>query len=179
MANRRDKRCHRRRRQRLRGLKTSYSFQRRGQCCRTPGPTGAAPTTSDMYAERYRRVQCRPMVGCYLLASIAMLPSDLRTTSKRLDSRTRTKTAEGVVSFAVSEILTSSPSKPRTSSGQRYPADKRLPRVDRKSTRLNSSHLGISYAGFCLNKTTVEARSASFGWLPRDVRSAGCSGLLG
>src|SRR5438045_7093423 len=26
--------------------------------------------------------------------------------------------------------------------------------VDRKSTRLNSSHLGISYAVFCLKKTT-------------------------
>src|SRR5258705_5862508 len=26
------------------------------------------------------------------------------------------------------------------------------PREDRKSTRLNSSHLGISYAGFCLQK---------------------------
>src|ERR1039458_314353 len=29
------------------------------------------------------------------------------------------------------------------------PSDQRW-RVDRKSTRLNSSHLGISYAGFCL-----------------------------
>src|SRR5947199_10338539 len=28
----------------------------------------------------------------------------------------------------------------------------RRPRVDRKSTRLNSSHLGISYAVFCLKK---------------------------
>src|SRR5947199_3875863 len=27
-----------------------------------------------------------------------------------------------------------------------------LPRQDRKSTRLNSSHLGISYAVFCLKK---------------------------
>src|SRR5262245_23165419 len=27
---------------------------------------------------------------------------------------------------------------------------------DRKSTRLNSSHLGISYAVFCLKKKTVE-----------------------
>src|SRR5258705_3782513 len=27
-----------------------------------------------------------------------------------------------------------------------------LPEVDRKSTRLNSSHLGISYAVFCLKK---------------------------
>src|SRR5262245_62688841 len=28
--------------------------------------------------------------------------------------------------------------------------------VDRKSTRLNSSHLGISYAVFCLKKKTFE-----------------------
>src|SRR5437899_5396021 len=27
-----------------------------------------------------------------------------------------------------------------------------IPRIDRKSTRLNSSHLGISYAVFCLKK---------------------------
>src|SRR5262245_26496499 len=27
--------------------------------------------------------------------------------------------------------------------------------IDRKSTRLNSSHLGISYAVFCLKKTTM------------------------
>src|SRR5262245_65276473 len=30
----------------------------------------------------------------------------------------------------------------------------RPPRADRKSTRLNSSHLGISYAVFCLKKKT-------------------------
>src|SRR5437899_8160943 len=29
-------------------------------------------------------------------------------------------------------------------------------RTDRKSTRLNSSHLGISYAVFCLKKKTFE-----------------------
>src|SRR5437899_5240883 len=29
-------------------------------------------------------------------------------------------------------------------------------RLDRKSTRLNSSHLGISYAVFCLKKKTAE-----------------------
>src|SRR5258705_1954508 len=28
----------------------------------------------------------------------------------------------------------------------------KTPSADRKSTRLNSSHLGISYAGFCLKK---------------------------
>src|SRR5256885_8426889 len=32
------------------------------------------------------------------------------------------------------------------------PRDHRLRRGDRKSTRLNSSHLVISYAGFCLKK---------------------------
>src|SRR5258705_8898904 len=30
--------------------------------------------------------------------------------------------------------------------------DRRRPGTDRKSTRLNSSHLGISYAVFCLKK---------------------------
>src|ERR1035441_5865455 len=32
-----------------------------------------------------------------------------------------------------------------------------FPHPDRKSTRLNSSHLGISYAVFCLKKTTDPA----------------------
>src|SRR5262245_65204714 len=31
-----------------------------------------------------------------------------------------------------------------------------LNRPDRKSTRLNSSHLGISYAVFCLKKKTIQ-----------------------
>src|ERR1039458_2801445 len=33
--------------------------------------------------------------------------------------------------------------------------------ADRKSTRLNSSHLGISYAVFCLKKTKKESTPAS------------------
>src|SRR5205814_7503745 len=37
--------------------------------------------------------------------------------------------------------------QPRSPSG-------RSPRRDRKSTRLNSSHLGISYAVFCLKKNS-------------------------
>src|SRR5262245_62600714 len=32
-------------------------------------------------------------------------------------------------------------------------------RPDRKSTRLNSSHLGISYAVFCLKKKTKQVKS--------------------
>src|ERR1035441_6900963 len=35
----------------------------------------------------------------------------------------------------------------------------RIPRTDRKSTRLNSSHLGISYAVFCLKTYHKHARS--------------------
>src|SRR5205814_8269209 len=34
-----------------------------------------------------------------------------------------------------------------------------LARTDRKSTRLNSSHLGISYAVFCLKKKNTQHRS--------------------
>src|SRR3712207_8494180 len=33
--------------------------------------------------------------------------------------------------------------------------------VDRKSTRLNSSHANISYAVFCLKKKTINSRSRS------------------
>src|SRR5439155_18421064 len=34
----------------------------------------------------------------------------------------------------------------------RFPLERRLDREDRKSTRLNSSHVAISYAVFCLKK---------------------------
>src|SRR5258705_5594162 len=34
-------------------------------------------------------------------------------------------------------------------------------RRDRKSTRLNSSHLGISYAAFCLKKKKMESDQCS------------------
>src|SRR5262245_64643760 len=39
-----------------------------------------------------------------------------------------------------------------TSGSPSAPSGKPSPRPDRKSTRLNSSHLGISYAVFCLKK---------------------------
>src|SRR5215216_8036078 len=35
-------------------------------------------------------------------------------------------------------------------------ASERAPRIDRKSTRLNSSHQIISYAVFCLKKKTIK-----------------------
>src|SRR5437899_9137871 len=44
------------------------------------------------------------------------------------------------------------------------------PAVDRKSTRLNSSHLGISYAVFCLKKKTNENAHLSAKERATDVR---------
>src|SRR5207253_9499531 len=41
---------------------------------------------------------------------------------------------------------------PRAARPSRYAATFFLPAVDRKSTRLNSSHVAISYAVFCLKK---------------------------
>src|SRR5690625_5903945 len=45
-----------------------------------------------------------------------------------------------------------------------------LRRQDRKSTRLNSSHVAISYAVFCLKKKTEQARE-----LQSAVRASGAS----
>src|SRR3712207_7584775 len=39
--------------------------------------------------------------------------------------------------------------------------DRRPPRLDRKSTRLNSSHANISYAVFCLKKKKITSHSVS------------------
>src|SRR3989442_5511981 len=42
----------------------------------------------------------------------------------------------------------------RPSLGYRHPKDVEAEKADRKSTRLNSSHVRISYAVFCLKKKT-------------------------
>src|ERR1035441_1408413 len=50
---------------------------------------------------------------------------------------------------------------------------------DRKSTRLNSSHLGISYAVFCLKKNirmSIQV-GVSGGQLARDIRDASTASL--
>src|SRR2546426_3831542 len=44
--------------------------------------------------------------------------------------------------------------------------DEKLPRKDRKSTRLNSSHLVISYAVFCLKKKKTPKCDAARPWRP-------------
>src|SRR5204863_8909243 len=45
-----------------------------------------------------------------------------------------------------------SPSRPGKIPCDRHPSRSGHPRIDRKSTRLNSSHVEISYAVFCLKK---------------------------
>src|SRR5690349_23772710 len=46
--------------------------------------------------------------------------------------------------------------------GGRPRAKRRPPRVDRKSTRLNSSHVEISYAVFCLKKKKNKSRKIEY-----------------
>src|SRR5690349_23891712 len=46
------------------------------------------------------------------------------------------------------------------------------PEGDRKSTRLNSSHVEISYAVFCLKKKTSEVRLRRHSRLPTRARSS-------
>src|SRR5258705_1017484 len=45
--------------------------------------------------------------------------------------------------------------------GPPYPTGEIHLGTDRKSTRLNSSHLGISYAVFCLKKKNIQHQDAS------------------
>src|ERR1035441_11007889 len=50
--------------------------------------------------------------------------------------------------------------------------------TDRKSTRLNSSHLGISYAVFCLKKKTIVMRSEEHTSELPSLRHLACRLLL-
>src|SRR6266446_7233115 len=51
-----------------------------------------------------------------------------------------------------------SPARPMPDPVSHWPDAKRLAPGDRKSTRLNSSHLVISYAVFCLKKKTKQTQ---------------------
>src|SRR6266850_5235739 len=53
--------------------------------------------------------------------------------------------------------------RPRRPSGRQGPVRRRCaPRRDRKSTRLNSSHLVISYAVFCLKKKKKKSSPSQY-----------------
>src|SRR5258705_6261923 len=51
-------------------------------------------------------------------------------------------------------------------------------RSDRKSTRLNSSHLGISYAVFCLRTEERRVRSEEHTSVLQSLRHVGCRLML-
>src|SRR5205807_6111562 len=68
----------------------------------------------------------------------------------RICCATRTSSARSPPGAGVSETRMVSP-MPSCSSTPRAALDATIP-LDRKSTRLNSSHLVISYAVFCLKK---------------------------
>src|ERR1039458_8755543 len=59
---------------------------------------------------------------------------------------------------------------PHVGYAQRRGSLARIVRSDRKSTRLNSSHLGISYAVFCLKKKKVRHGGDSPGGGPAALR---------
>src|ERR1035438_10725079 len=50
--------------------------------------------------------------------------------------------------------------------------------LDRKSTRLNSSHLGISYAVFCLKKKKIIKEKDLISWSSTSDRSAQSTSAL-
>src|SRR5438045_6118780 len=52
--------------------------------------------------------------------------------------------------------------------GDDIPLGARILTIDRKSTRLNSSHLGISYAVFCLKKKKKKKKKSK----KRNIKSA-------
>src|SRR5437870_6737714 len=55
-------------------------------------------------------------------------------------------------SFSFSFSLLSNHPPPKTSTSSRQHGRRKTKALDRKSTRLNSSHVAISYAVFCLKK---------------------------
>src|SRR5471030_2432806 len=60
----------------------------------------------------------------------------------------------------------------------RHRPPRRRGRRDRKSTRLNSSHLGTSYAVFCLKKTNVIPPPQAESMYHQKIRARGISGTL-
>src|ERR1039457_5537252 len=62
------------------------------------------------------------------------------------------------------------PGRPAGRPSGRGPGEDRREPPDRKSTRLNSSHLVISYAVFCFTKTDWRARSSDV-WQPSSISS--------
>src|SRR3712207_7430316 len=74
----------------------------------------------------------------------------LRTQARRRWSQQQIAEALGVSKGAVSQWMKRARDGGGVEALKRRPAPGARPRLDRKSTRLNSSHANISYAVFCL-----------------------------
>src|SRR2546426_11889462 len=98
---------------------------------------------------------CAPPMNSLYVRSIGGSPGERGARSaERGTGRARLfrvpTSAFGVSAFKYSHIPSFPPSRPNPDS--RYPPNPEAASKDRKSTRLNSSHLVISYAVFCLKK---------------------------
>src|SRR6202163_4319332 len=74
--------------------------------------------------------------------------------------------------FPSTTLFRSRPAGPRARGGRPHVHRSLVPHppaADRKSTRLNSSHHGISYAVFCLKKNTDQTRAPRYRTLGRRV----------
>src|SRR5205814_5074555 len=104
----------------------------------TPGTTTAQPPTSRPYATRYRSDHLDEPPGGEELERPLREAQRIPDPASRAD-RTRDQRPAG--------------NHARPGAGVQVPQD-------RKSTRLNSSHLGNSYAVFCLNKKNTKSVAA-------------------
>src|SRR5256885_9200407 len=104
-----------------------------------------------------------------------------RSISLKRSSRERSAGSDG--RFAITESLSQNPCnfKPRLPIASDVPWDKRSMSVDRKSTRLNSSHLVISYAVFCLKKKKESLTTSSSKLTLQYLigRAGGATGIFG
>src|SRR5258705_2992461 len=118
---------------------------------------------------RDRQSEChlldRPSPGAWIVASHLQRQLDLRRDGGRDD-----------LGLGVLGDVANSSRKLSRAGGESVDAGHLQPTVDlatvedRKSTRLNSSHLGISYAVFCLKKKTHCPRSVLGAPLRQDSR---------
>src|SRR5699024_12328842 len=107
-------------------------------------------------------VSCRPLCGllcCFVLCRASPLPRSLLSRlSRHCLFFLRVSAAPHIYTLSLHDALPILPlPRPPIPCASPLPAAAGIPLVrsrDRKSTRLNSSHVSISYAVFCLKKKT-------------------------
>src|SRR5699024_11907984 len=98
---------------------------------------------------------------CSHYASLAdPLPFPTRRSSDLMHEVVPRASVSGSVTFAGQELYAPEvdPVEVRRRIGMVFQRANPFPTIDRKSTRLNSSHVSISYAVFCLKKKTPRER---------------------